>query len=162
MHRREARAAAMHWSMQSVIFEGFGPKQWKCKFSSMKLTGWKAEGDFSSSEARTFFGKAEIHSWVARAAVLVLRYCNALKHAECNIWRVLAQSNGYACFVVLSLQETKGVRQHIATPLAPLLRSKPCQCLPSFFGQHNKPAIHFFCHLRLAKGANRIGIMQRS
>ena len=103
-----------------------------------------------------------MHNREARAAALVWRYCHALKHAECNIWRVLAQRNGYACFVVLSLQETKGVRQHIATPLAPLLRSKPCQCLPSFFGEHNKPAIQSFCHLWLAKGANRIAIMQKS
>ena len=28
-----------------------------------------------------------MHSWEARAAALVWRYCNALKHAECNVWR---------------------------------------------------------------------------
>ena len=114
--------------------KGLAQRKRICVLCFIKLTGWKADGDFSGSEARTFFGKADMHSREARAAALVLRYCHALKHAECNIWSVLAQSNGYACFVVLSLQATKGVRQHIATPLAPLLRSKPCQCLPSFFG----------------------------
>ena len=32
-----------------------------------------------------FFGKADKHRREARAAALVWRYCNALKHAECNI-----------------------------------------------------------------------------
>ena len=114
-------------------------------------SGWRFLGQRSKNIFRKG-GNAQQRGTSCGVGVEILPCIKAYRE-QCL--KGLARSNGYACFVVLSLQATKAMRQHIATPLAPLLRSKPCQCLPSCFGEHKKTRNIIFLSPVISKGCQQ-------